>query len=66
MRNLAFTLLYGVLLIPIAILGIAARVRRVRAGHAQPTGQTGPARPTDWARYDVPTFLRRRTSGNDQ
>jgi hypothetical protein len=57
MSNLASTLLYGALLLLIATLGIAARMRQVRARRA---------RPTDWARYDVPTVIRRRTGGTDQ
>ncbi len=57
MSDLATTLLYGAILVPIAILGLAARVRRVRARRA---------RPTDWAHYDVPTVIRRRTGGTDQ
>ncbi len=57
MSDLASTLLYGALLLLIATLGIAARMRQVRARRA---------RPTDWARYDVPTVIRRRTGGTDQ
>ncbi|HYN77055.1 MAG TPA: hypothetical protein VES73_04595 [Lamprocystis sp. (in: g-proteobacteria)] len=57
MSDLATTLLSGAILLLIAILGIAARMRQVRARRA---------RPTDWARYDVPTVIRRRTSGTDQ
>jgi hypothetical protein len=42
MHDLASTFLYGaLLLVPVALLGIAARVRHVRARRA---------RPTDWTR----------------
>ncbi len=51
---LLFLILYGVLLTPFAILGIAAQVRRSRARRA-----ASPP-PTDWAHFDVPTFIRKR------
>ena len=60
---LLFSILYGVLLTPFAILGIAAQVRRSRARRAPSLT------PNDWARFDVPTVLRkrnqRRTSGTN-
>ncbi len=49
-------LVYGVFVTPFAILGIAARIRRLRARRAPP-----PTR--GWDPFDVPTFIRRRASG---
>jgi hypothetical protein len=54
MPDLASMLPFGALLVPVAILGIAARVRHVRARRA---------RRDNWAQYDVPTFIRRRRRG---
>ena len=51
---LLFSILYGVLLTPFAILGIAAQVRRIRTRRAPSLP------PTDWAHFDVPTFIRKR------
>jgi hypothetical protein len=51
MHDLASLLPFAALLVPVAILGLAARVRHVRARRA---------RRDDWAPFDVPTFIRRR------
>jgi hypothetical protein len=50
--------IYGVILTPFAILGIAAQVRRARARRAPPPTRA-------WALFDVPTIIRRRASGGD-
>jgi hypothetical protein len=51
MYDLASLLPFAALLVPVAILGLAARVRHVRARRASIV---------DWSRYDRPAYLRRR------
>lgn len=50
--------IYGVILTPFAILGIAAQVRRSRARRTPPPTRA-------WALFDVPTVIRRRASGGN-
>ena len=50
--------IYGVILTPFAILGIAAQVRRSRARRTPPPTRA-------WALFDIPTYIRRRASGGN-